>query len=74
MAGSAVAAGSAQAAPSHTGDVLRVDTVAALRALNTKPFDDGTQVLIAGYRTPGDGGAMAVRWDKKSTAAHNGGT
>ncbi|MFE7106978.1 peptidase C14 [Streptomyces sp. NPDC057575] len=74
MAGSAVAAGSAQAAPAHTGDVLRADTVAALRALNTKPLDDGTQVLIAGYHTPGDGGSMAVRWDKKSTTAHNGGT
>ncbi|MEE1766725.1 peptidase C14, partial [Streptomyces sp. JV185] len=74
MAGSAVAAGSAQAAPSRTGDVLRVDTVARLRALNTKPLEDGTQVLIAGYHTPGDGGTMAVRWDSESAAAHNGGT
>ncbi|MFH8476408.1 hypothetical protein [Streptomyces sp. NPDC018000] len=31
MAGSAVASGSAQAAPSHAGDVLRVGTVAELR-------------------------------------------
>ncbi|MGW1695810.1 peptidase C14 [Streptomyces sp. NPDC002399] len=74
MAGSAVAAGTAQAAPSHTGDVLCLDTVAELRALNTRPLDDGTQVLIAGYHAPGDGGAMAVRWNKKSDAAHNGGT
>ncbi|MFD4948810.1 peptidase C14 [Streptomyces sp. NPDC058239] len=74
VAGSAVASGPAQAAPSHAGDVLRVDTVAELRALNTKPLDDGTQVLVAGHHTPGDGGAMAVRWDRKSDAAHNGGT
>ncbi|MFE7429853.1 peptidase C14 [Streptomyces sp. NPDC057545] len=74
VASTAVATGSAQAAPSHAGDVLRVDTVAALRALNTKPYPDGTQVLVAGYRTPGDGGGMAVRWNKKSTTAHNGGT
>ncbi|MHC3818060.1 peptidase C14 [Streptomyces sp. DT9] len=74
MAGSAVAAGSAQATPAHTGDVLNLDTVAELRALNTKPLADGTQILLAGYRTPGDGGAMALRWNKKSTAAHNGGT
>ncbi|MGW6208099.1 peptidase C14 [Streptomyces sp. NPDC055089] len=74
VAGSAVATGPAQAAPAHTGNVLRLDTVAALRALNTKPLTDGTQVIVAGYRTPGDGGTMALRWDKKSTAAHNGGT
>ncbi|MEU3221454.1 peptidase C14, partial [Streptomyces sp. NPDC006971] len=74
VASTAVATGSAQAAPSNAGDVLRVDTVAALRALNTKPYPDGTQVLVAGYRTPGDGGGMAVRWNKKSTTAHNGGT
>ncbi|MFJ4903920.1 peptidase C14, partial [Streptomyces sp. NPDC088727] len=53
MAGSAVAAGSAQAAPAHTGDVLNLDTVAALRALNTKPLADGAQILLAGHRTPG---------------------
>ncbi|MFV5996869.1 peptidase C14 [Streptomyces sp. NPDC056231] len=74
MAGSAVATGSAQAAPAHAGDVQRVDTVAELRALNTPPLDDGAQVLVAGYHAPGDGGAMAVRWDKKSDTAHNGGT
>ncbi|MBO0916743.1 peptidase C14, partial [Streptomyces laculatispora] len=74
MAGSAVATAPAQAAPAHTGDVLRLDTVAELRALNTKPLDHGTQILLAGYHTPGDGGAMALRWDKKSTTAHNGGT
>ncbi|MFJ4461325.1 peptidase C14 [Streptomyces sp. NPDC088928] len=74
MAGSAVAAGSAQAAPAHTGDVLRLDTVAQLRALNTKPLDDGTQIIVAGYHAPGDGGTMALRWNKKSTATHNGGT
>ncbi|MFJ2246649.1 peptidase C14 [Streptomyces sp. NPDC087862] len=74
MAGSAVGAGSAQAAPAHTGDVLRLDTVAQLRALNTKPLDDGTQIIVAGYHAPGDGGTMALRWNKKSTATHNGGT
>ncbi|WP_406098681.1 peptidase C14 [Streptomyces sp. NBC_01013] len=74
VAGSAVAAGTAQAAPAHSGGLLRLDTVAALRALNTKPLDDGTQALVAGYRTPGDGGTMALRWDKTSTAPHNGGT
>ncbi|MFE7241814.1 peptidase C14 [Streptomyces sp. NPDC057580] len=74
MAGSAVATGSAQAAPAHVRDVQRVDTVDELRALNTTPLDDGAQVLVAGYHAPGDGGAMAVRWDKKSDTAHNGGT
>ncbi|MEE4488651.1 peptidase C14, partial [Streptomyces sp. BE230] len=74
MAGTAVAAGSAQAAPAHTGDVLHLDTVTALRALNTKPLPDGTQVIVAGYHAPGDGGTMALRWNKKSTTAHNGGT
>ncbi|MFB6781647.1 peptidase C14 [Streptomyces sp. NPDC056352] len=74
MAGSAVATGSAQAAPAHAGDVQRVDTVDELRALNTTPFENGAQVLVAGYHAPGDGGAMAVRWDKKSDTAHNGGT
>ncbi|WP_405903936.1 peptidase C14 [Streptomyces sp. NBC_00656] len=74
VAGSAVATGPAQAAPDRTGNVLRLDTVTALRALNTKPLTDGTQVIVAGYRTPGDGGTMALHWDKKSTAPHNGGT
>ncbi|HEY9328318.1 MAG TPA: hypothetical protein VIS09_08800, partial [Streptomyces sp.] len=38
VAGTAVATGSAQAAPDRTGNVLRLDTVAALRALNTQPL------------------------------------
>ncbi|MFE7325827.1 peptidase C14 [Streptomyces sp. NPDC057565] len=74
VAGSAVATGAAQAAPSPASTVSTVDTVAELRALNTTPFEDGAQVLVAGYHAPGDGGAMAVRWDKKSDTAHNGGT
>ncbi|MEU0837495.1 peptidase C14, partial [Streptomyces sp. NPDC005969] len=68
VAGSAVATGAAQAAPSPASTVSTVDTVAELRALNTTPLDDGAQVLVAGYHAPGDGGAMAVRWDKKSDA------
>ncbi|MFD9424168.1 peptidase C14 [Streptomyces sp. NPDC060054] len=74
VAGSAVASGSAQAAPGHPADVTRVDTVTALRALNTKPLPDGTVVLVAGHHTPADGGAMAVRWNRTSKATHNGGT
>ncbi|MCX4536397.1 peptidase C14 [Streptomyces sp. NBC_01669] len=74
VAGSAVATGAAQAAPSPASTVSTVDTVDELRALNTTPLDDGAQVLVAGYHAPGDGGAMAVRWDKKSDTAHNGGT
>ncbi|TXS35016.1 peptidase C14, partial [Streptomyces sp. or43] len=74
MAGSAVATGPAQAAPDRTGNVLRLDTVTALRALNTHPLTDGTQAIVAGYRTPGDGGTMALRWNRTSTAPHNGGT
>ncbi|MFE5242677.1 MULTISPECIES: peptidase C14 [unclassified Streptomyces] len=74
MAGSAVATGSAQAAPSRATAVLRAGTVAELRALNTRPLDDHTQVLLSGYHTPGDGGAMALRWNKKSKDTHNGGT
>ncbi|MEE1736653.1 peptidase C14, partial [Streptomyces sp. BE147] len=56
VAGSAVATGSAQAAPGHTGEVTRADTVTALRALNTKHLTEGTVVLVAGHHTPGDGG------------------
>ncbi|MFE6979384.1 peptidase C14 [Streptomyces sp. NPDC057682] len=74
MAGTAVATGSAQAAPAPTGDVLHLDTVTALRALNTHPLKNGTQVLLAGYRTPGDGGGMLLRWNTTSTTPHNGGT
>ncbi|MCX4678596.1 peptidase C14 [Streptomyces sp. NBC_01433] len=74
VAGSAVASGSAQAAPGHTTDIQRVDTVTALRALNTQHLTEGTVVLVAGHHTPADGGAMTVRWNKTSTATHNGGT
>ncbi|WNI25907.1 peptidase C14 [Streptomyces sp. ITFR-16] len=74
MAGTAAATTPAQAAPTHTRDVLHLDTVTALRALNTTPLTDGTHILLAGYHTPGDGGGMALRWNKKSTAPHNGGT
>ncbi|MEE1789308.1 peptidase C14, partial [Streptomyces sp. BE308] len=74
VAGSAVASGSAQAAPGHAADVTRVDTVTALRALNTQHLTEGTVVLVAGHHTPADGGAMAVRWNRTSRATHNGGT
>ncbi|TXS59603.1 peptidase C14, partial [Streptomyces sp. sk2.1] len=74
IAGTAAASGSAQAAPARAGDVLRLDTVAELRELNTRPLATGTQILLAGHTRPGDGGGMALRWDPESTAAHNNGT
>ena len=74
VAGTAVATTGAQAAPARTHDVLHVDTVTALRALNTQPLPDGTLILVAGYRTPGDGGTMTLRWDRESDTPHNGGT
>ncbi|WP_329165008.1 peptidase C14 [Streptomyces sp. NBC_01267] len=75
VAGSAVTTGTAQAAPTTSGTgVLHADTVDDLRALNTKTLSDGTQLLLAGYHRAGDGGAMALRWNKNSTAPHNGGT
>ncbi|WP_326695227.1 peptidase C14 [Streptomyces sp. NBC_01766] len=75
VAGSAVTTGTAQAAPTTSGPgVLHADTVDDLRALNTKTLSDGTQLLLAGYHRAGDGGAMALRWNKNSTAPHNGGT
>ncbi|MGW8889608.1 peptidase C14 [Streptomyces sp. NPDC055749] len=74
VAGTAVTTTGAHAAPAHATDVQHVDTVAALRALNTSPLADGTTVLIAGYHTPGDGGTMTLRWDRASDAPHNGGT
>ncbi|MBO1330073.1 peptidase C14 [Streptomyces sp. VRA16 Mangrove soil] len=58
------------AAPSE--DVVHVDTVEVLRV--SRAARDGAVVIVAGYRAPGDGGGMTVRWDAASEAAHNGGT
>ncbi|MFJ6215876.1 peptidase C14 [Streptomyces sp. NPDC092296] len=63
----------ASAAGSGSGPRI-VDSVAALRALKPASLRSGELAVLAGYRTPGDGGGMAVRWDDRSTAAHNGGT
>ncbi|WP_329371138.1 peptidase C14 [Streptomyces sp. NBC_00669] len=49
-------------------------TVADLLATPSKSLRDGTVTVVAGYRAPGDGGGMTVRWDAGSTLAPNGGT
>lgn len=70
-------AGRAEAAPLTPtsavtrGGIRSVPTVAALRALRPA---EGSVVLVTGYATPGDGGAMYLRWNATSDAAPNGGT
>ncbi|SFF93805.1 hypothetical protein SAMN05216251_14116, partial [Actinacidiphila alni] len=49
-------------------------TVADLLAIPSRSLRDGTVAVVAGYRTPGDGGGMTVRWDVGSALAPNGGT
>ncbi|MFG3259568.1 peptidase C14 [Streptomyces sp. NPDC048172] len=73
LAGTAATTAPAHAAPQGSG-VRRTDTVRELRALDPKSLSDGTLALVAGYAAPGDGGAMALRWDADSTKTHNGGT
>lgn len=48
----------------------QVDTVVALRHLAAK---DGDVASLSGYHSPGDGGAMMLRWDASSTAPDDGG-
>ncbi|MFB7494352.1 peptidase C14 [Streptomyces sp. NPDC056161] len=81
--GAALAATAVLAAPgtayaghgtAGTAEVTGADTVAALLALPSRNRTDGERAVVAGYHTPGDGGGMALRWDARSTAAHNGGT
>lgn len=73
VAGTAVTSRTAQAAPA-SGDVLHVDSVEVLRSLNPSSLSDGAVAVVAGYRSAGDGGSMAVAWDAAATAQHNGGT
>ncbi len=74
--GTAVAAGSgtAHADSAPKSAPLTAGTVAALLALDPKQLADGALALVAGYRTPGDGGGMVARWDAAATAGANGGT
>ncbi|MEU6607308.1 peptidase C14 [Streptomyces shenzhenensis] len=81
--GAALAASAVLAAPgtAHAGHgtagtagVTGADTVTGLLALPSRARADGELAVVAGYRTAGDGGGMALRWHARSTAAHNGGT
>nr|WP_237523836.1 peptidase C14 [Streptomyces sp. SID4926] len=45
-----------------------------MRALPPHALAPGETVLVTGYRTPGDGGGMLLRWDAASGADDNGGT
>lgn len=53
------------------GRVVRVDTVAALRAMPTPAFRMVAQT--AGYASPGDGGGKAFLWVPASAQVDNGG-
>ncbi|WP_433890415.1 peptidase C14 [Streptomyces sp. CA-111067] len=64
--------GSAPAAGQH--GTTAHNTVAELLAVRSKGLRDGAVAVVAGYRSPGDGGGMTVRWDAGSTGAPNGGT
>ncbi|MFJ6215882.1 peptidase C14 [Streptomyces sp. NPDC092296] len=58
----------------HDGAVRSLDTVTDLLRLPAAKLTDGEVALVAGYRTPGDGGGSVLRYDARSTAAPNGGT
>ncbi|GLY85709.1 hypothetical protein [Actinoallomurus iriomotensis] len=51
-----------------------VANVLGLLMLDVRRLEDGLLVQVAGYRTPGDGGGMLLRWDATSTLPANGGT
>lgn len=63
------------AAATGAGSAEGVVGVAATVAdLADRQAEDGDVIVVAGYREPGDGGGMTVRWFAGSDAAANGGT
>ncbi|WP_329172654.1 peptidase C14 [Streptomyces sp. NBC_01477] len=82
--GAAVAAAGTLAVPAHASpagapgagphDTTAFATVADLLAARSAHLREGTVAVVAGYRSPGDGGGMTVRWDAAGTQPPNGGT
>ncbi|GLY79101.1 hypothetical protein [Actinoallomurus iriomotensis] len=74
--GSLLAADPASADPAHPlkQTVQQAGTIAELLRLEVRGLEDGLLVQVAGYRAPGDGGGMLLRWDATSTLPANGGT
>ena len=66
-----VASTDAEEAVGHLETIYKVDTIAALKAL-----DGGSQtmVMVLGYYAVGDNGGGLFTWDGGETAADNGGT
>ncbi|MEU7177557.1 MULTISPECIES: peptidase C14 [Streptomyces] len=77
-AGLAAGAAALPAAPAHAAAAARPPLVhTGVRALLDRGGDklaDGDTALLTGYREPGDGGGMLLRWDPRSSAPPNGGT
>ncbi|MFE7116685.1 hypothetical protein ACFU99_14850 [Streptomyces sp. NPDC057654] len=77
-AGLAVGAAALATAPAHAAGSGRTpqvhDSVRALLDRGGHGLADGDTALVTGYREPGDGGGMLLRWDPRSSAPSNGGT
>jgi hypothetical protein len=57
-----------------TSATTSADSIATLRALPTATRFTGSQVSVAGYYSPGDGGGGQFCYDSASTVVDNGGT
>ena len=57
----------------HLGG-LRVQSIAALKALDSTTYSDGDAVTVLGYYAAGDGGGGRFYWDSTNATTDNGGT